>query len=660
MKSPHPRFTLALPFILAFASSVSSQDAATKAPVPSAAAQAEAMKLIKEVYGDEYSKAKATAEKQALAKKLLAKANESKDDPANQFVLLRLARDIGTQAGDGQTAFQAVDAMVETFQVDALEMKSVVLTKVAATVRTPEQHKLVAEEALKLADQAVSRDNFALADQLGQLAFGEARKASGKELISKAQSWITKVAELAKASEDVKAARVTLEKTPDDPEANLIVGKYLCFTKGDWDRGLLMLALGKDEALRTLAQNELQGAASSTEQANLGDGWWKVAEQEEGSRKKQIQGRASYWYQKALPGLSGVMKDKALKRSEALPTTTDIAAHRDASQSEDKAVSAALHWLARHQSPDGRWSLDHTRRCIGKTCSGPGQIKADAGATALGLLPFLAAGHTHRTPGPFQMNILRGVNWLVKHQDRSGNLGTGCVQPMYSHALATIVLCEAYGLSRDKRLKAASQNAINYIMNAQNKNDGGWRYNPGDAGDTSVVGWQITALKAGQTAGLSVGRSTFQLASMWFDRVKCGPNGCNSQYQANTGPTPVMTAVALRSQQSLGVERNNPMMVDGTQYLMRNMPDATIHNVYYWYYATQVMHNYSGSEWDTWNRAMRNILTSTQVIRGCAAGSWDPESPSKDAWAGPGGRIYVTSLATLILEMENTQLQIYK
>ena len=112
----------------------------------------------------------------------------------------------------------------------------------------------------------------------------------------------------------MKAARVTLEKTPDDPEANLVVGKYLCFVKGDWDKGLPMLALGKDEALKALAKQELEGAASSTEQAKLGDGWWNLAEKQEGTAKKQIQARAGYWYQKALPGLSGLMKDKVEKR----------------------------------------------------------------------------------------------------------------------------------------------------------------------------------------------------------------------------------------------------------------------------------------------------------------------------------------------------------
>jgi hypothetical protein len=35
--------------------------------------------------------------------------------------------------------------------------------------------------------------------------------------------------------------------------------------------------------------------------------------------------------------------------------------------------AAALGWLARHQMPDGHWSLsDYSSRCKGSTCTGPG------------------------------------------------------------------------------------------------------------------------------------------------------------------------------------------------------------------------------------------------------------------------------------------------
>ena len=95
---------------------------------------------------------------------------------------------------------------------------------------------------------------------------------------------------------------------------------------------------------------------------------------------------------------------------------------------------------------------------------------------------------------------------------------------------------------------------------------------------------------------------------------------------------------------------------------MKNMPDVRIHNVYYWYYATQVMNNYSGYEWSAWNRAMRKLLISTQCRNknSCANGSWDPDNPSKDAWGGPGGRHMVTCLSCLTLEVYYRLSPLYK
>ena len=141
------------------------------------------------------------SEKQALAKKLIGKANETKGDPASQFVMLRLAKDIATQASDGQTAFQAIDTMAETFQVDANTMKMAVLTKFASAAQKPAQHKSIAEQALKLVDQAVSQDHFMVANQLGKLALAEAKRALDRELVAQAQGRIAEVAELVKARE---------------------------------------------------------------------------------------------------------------------------------------------------------------------------------------------------------------------------------------------------------------------------------------------------------------------------------------------------------------------------------------------------------------------------------------------------------------------------
>ena len=101
------------------------------------------------------------------------------------------------------------------------------------------------------------------------------------------------------------------------------------------------------------------------------------------------------------------------------------------------------------------------------------------------------------------------------------------------------------------------------------------------------------------------------------------------------------------------------MLTGGMGYLMNHLPDEGFSNVYYWYYATQVMHNMSGYEWDKWNRKMRDLLVRTQVRNTdeCANGSWAPE---KDEWGRRGGRIMQTALSALTLEIYYRYLPLFK
>jgi hypothetical protein len=161
-------------------------------------------------------------------------------------------------------------------------------------------------------------------------------------------------------------------------------------------------------------------------------------------------------------------------------------------------------------------------------------------------------------------------------------------------------------------------------------------------------------------AGLNVGGSAMQDTGKFLDLVKSGPNGSNFCYQPGCGGTPPMTAVGLLCRQYLGTKRDDPMMVDGVKYLMQHRPDMNMRNVYYWYYATQVLHNYGGAEWDAWNRSMRKLLVDSQSKEGCASGSWDPDRPGKDAWSPMGGRHYATCLSCLTLEIYYRYLPLYK
>ncbi len=319
----------------------------------------------------------------------------------------------------------------------------------------------------------------------------------------------------------------------------------------------------------------------------------------------------------------------------------------------ESAVAAALNWIARHQSNAGNWSIaKYTAGCKDDTCMGSGKVESDTAATAMALLPFLAAGHTQSVKGPYQKTIHNGLMWLVRAQQRDGSLISGAGN-MYSHGLAAICLCEAYGLTRDAKIGQAAQASIKFIESAQNKNDGGWRYTPGQPGDTSVVGWQVMAMKAALMSGLQVDSSTENGARKFLKLASAkSKNGGAFAYQPNDPPNISMTSVGLLCSQYIGLQRDDPAMLEGLGSLMRSMPSKTgARNVYYWYYGTQVMHNLPGPEWDAWNNNMRQVLVDSQIKEGCATGSWNPLKPVPDSHGDTGGRLMITSFSTLILQV---------
>lgn len=323
----------------------------------------------------------------------------------------------------------------------------------------------------------------------------------------------------------------------------------------------------------------------------------------------------------------------------------------------EAAVSRGLRWLAKQQFPEGRWKLEEFPRTENGRATSAGATRTDTGATALALLPFLGAGQTPRS-GIYRDNVARGLRWLLSVQKENGDLrhdspsNTG----MYAHGQAAIVLCEAFVCSGgDEVLRGPAQRSIDFIVAAQHP-DGGWRYEPGEAGDTSVLGWQLMALQSAKNAGLHVPQHTLDNAANFLSTVE-SQGGAFYSYLPDQSPTHVMSAEALLCRMYLGRRPEHAGMQFGLKALLRqHPPKENAPDIYYWYYATQAFHHYGGREWDQWNRQMRDILVFSQEQRGANAGSWDPEGPH----AGSGGRLYMTSLATCTLEVYYRHLPIFR
>ncbi len=251
----------------------------------------------------------------------------------------------------------------------------------------------------------------------------------------------------------------------------------------------------------------------------------------------------------------------------------------------------------------------------------------------------------------------------MDHQQPDGNLFTGPpgMAYMYSHAIGTMALCEAYGLSQDPRLKKPAHMAIQFIVEGQDAATGGWRYFPGQAGDTSVFGWMIFALRSGRGAGIPIPRTTLKGCTQYLDLAAADPSGITYAYQPGRDASWVMTAEGLVARQLLGWGRKTPPLVKGAAAVARHLDTPVDRNIYYWYYATQLLHNMKNEDWKAWNLKVREGLISMQVKDGtCANGSWDPEFPVPDIWGQRAGRLFITSLSVLTLEVYSRYLPLYR
>ncbi len=320
------------------------------------------------------------------------------------------------------------------------------------------------------------------------------------------------------------------------------------------------------------------------------------------------------------------------------------------------SVEAALRWFKRHQSANGMWDVDqYQANCMdGAPKCEPGVNQtgnADIACTAYALMCYLGAGYDHQTPNKYRATVAKAMDWLLAQQSAEGLFG----ERNYEHAIATMALAEALGMSSDARLKEPAQKAVNIILARQAKDPDakdkaygglGWDYVEGNAArnDTSVTGWNLMALKSAMGAGLQVG-SGMAGAKVWLERTwkasnpewkkldpyqgessfaytfdattdKVGGNGAGEGHLSCVG---ALCAVYL------GHHKGDLMLETMANTIMKtNFPQTYPTNTYFLYYNTLAIFQIGGERWDKWNLHVAKMLAGAQrADESCFNGSWD-------------------------------------
>ncbi|HUT35483.1 MAG TPA: VIT domain-containing protein [Planctomycetota bacterium] len=290
-------------------------------------------------------------------------------------------------------------------------------------------------------------------------------------------------------------------------------------------------------------------------------------------------------------------------------------ARAGSSRYSESAVMATLIWLARAQNADGSWGqpLSHEE-------------------TSLALLPFLGAGYAH-TKGRFKATVGKGLEWLACEQKAKGLIGPGA----YEHAMATFVLSEAYGLTRDPEIGGPAQKALNLLLELQERGGKkllGWGQmrKPSDP-FTSV--WGALALRSATLSELKVSDEAIRGIRAYLDSVTGADGAVGFAGRPRRGEFhPLHTAGCLLARLMLGGDGRNDAAVRGAANLVfrrvdpaaTDAPDAAFVR----YFATIAMFQLGGEWWQGWNKRFRDPLVKSQVhalndSQGrFVRGSWDP------------------------------------
>ena len=300
----------------------------------------------------------------------------------------------------------------------------------------------------------------------------------------------------------------------------------------------------------------------------------------------------------------------------------------------DAAISRGLAFLARQQGADGAFD--------------PGGPRV--ATTGLGVLAFLSAGQTPDV-GKYGLNLRSAIEWLVSRQASDGYFGAGD-RGMYSHAISTLALAEAYGVetgaARRVRLHSALVRSVAIILAAQDAPKsapvfvGGWRYerNSPDS-DLSLPGWNVLALRAARDVGIVIPEANVQKAGEFV--LRClDPVSKGFGYQPGNAAQPGDTAIGLLCLDVLGVGAANEAATNAAKkYLLAHPVDPESAFAYYGtYYVAQAAFQHGGDAWATFGRTTLERVVRTQD----KDGGWPQSKGGQEP-----GRVYATAMSVATL-----------
>lgn len=290
-----------------------------KYPIPSAAEVQAAEQALREKLRDDIASAFTPEDKLTLATRLL-QTSQAEASPAAAYAGLKLAQTFYLESSSPLKSFAAIREIQKLFQADASQIALETAKSLADKATDPVTAVEFIQICLDLTEEMIDTSHYDIAAAILELTKPPAQLAKNKRTQSLIAALNKRVGILQTESAKIQPFLETLQTAPDNPEANLEVGRFRCFVARDWEAGLPHLAAGSDVALRQLAEGELKGTDDPAAQAILADMWTAQSKKLPVAMRPAAQSRAKAWYWRAISKSSGSQKAALEKKADKIVT----------------------------------------------------------------------------------------------------------------------------------------------------------------------------------------------------------------------------------------------------------------------------------------------------------------------------------------------------
>lgn len=319
-----------------------------------------------------------------------------------------------------------------------------------------------------------------------------------------------------------------------------------------------------------------------------------------------------------------------------------------------EALGESLAWLQRQQLQDGSWG--RVEGGIVPTDPELQQVQ-QLELTTAAVLAFLGDGHSSvRSPLGYDSTVRRAIDWILKQQISTGQIGPASKGNVMVHAMATLALAEDFGLTRAQKLRDPLRKSCRWLCDVKANGTDGFPFLIGQEASLTTSVWAYMALATArnvQVPPIDLPQQRIDSFLRWFEKTTRGttPLSDNAGVLAATEllPTAAASALSLFAVEAGYQERCAALVAK----VSREMPDfkspgnnatdnGDVRFLFFGSLSQSLNLQRNGKQSSEWYESFKKTLLENQL----QDGSYGPTSQYSDFY----GKVYNAAFASLSIE----------